>query len=153
VFDFVHFQLAEDANSISTFNLLIVHVFSVRPDNILCDGENQRLRLTNFGNAVDLDPPRVGLDNDSLEIKAPGSIANTLAADIFSGAVIVCQLLFDVSDEVLNQQLKDAGYNLDMWLQKKLAEDELSQLVLGYLRGVSFILRIIHISSLCDDSL
>ena len=61
----------------------IVNVL-VRPGNILCGGKNQRLRLTNFGNVVDLDPPRVGLNNDSLELDAVGSIANTLVADVFS---------------------------------------------------------------------
>ena len=97
----------------SKCNLLLVKL-----RNILCDGDNQRLRLTNFGNAVDLDPPRVGLDNDSIEWEGPGSIANTLAADTFSAALIMCQLIFGVSDEVLNQQLKDkdVGYNLDKWL-------------------------------------
>ena len=44
---------------------------------IFCDGENRRLRFTNFGNAVDIDPPRVELDNATLELDAPGSIANT----------------------------------------------------------------------------
>lgn len=93
----------------------------MRSENIVCDGENQCLRLTNFGNALDLDPPRIGLDNDSLKLDAPGSIANTLAADVFSVAVLVCQLLFEVSDVVLNQQLKSAGYDLDLWLQQALA--------------------------------
>jgi len=97
----------------------------VRPINILCDGENQRLRLTNFGNAVDLDPPRIGLDNDSLELDVPGSIANTLAADVFSVALILCQLMFGYSDNaVLNQQLKDVGYDLDLWLQKAHTAEE-----------------------------
>ncbi len=93
----------------------------MRPENILCDSENQRLRLTNFGNALDLDPPRVGLDNDSLELDAPGSIANTLAADVFSVAFIICRLLFDVPDAVLTQQLQGAGFDLDSWLQQTLA--------------------------------
>lgn len=97
----------------------------MRLENIICDSETQRLRLTNFGNAVDLDPPRVGLDNDSLELDAPGSIANTLAADVFSVALIICQLLFCVSDAVLIQQLKDVGYDLDAWLQKAIAADSL----------------------------
>ena len=61
----------------------IVNVL-VRPGNILCGGKNRRLRLTNFGNGVDLDPPRVGLNNDRLELDAVGSIANTLVADVFS---------------------------------------------------------------------
>lgn len=93
----------------------------MRAENILCDKKNQRLRLTNFGNALDLDPPRVGLDNDSLEFDAPGSIANTLAADVFSAAFIICRLLFDVPDGVLNQQLTSASFDLDLWLQQTLA--------------------------------
>jgi hypothetical protein len=92
----------------------------VCPANILCDSENQRLRLTNFGNALDLDPPRGGLDNDSLESDAPGSIANTLAADVFSVAFIICRLLFDVPDAVLTHQLQGAGFDLDLWLQQTL---------------------------------
>ncbi|KAL7553925.1 hypothetical protein ACHAWF_017282, partial [Thalassiosira exigua] len=95
----------------------------LRPENILCDGTNRRLRVSNFGNGLDLDPPRVGLDNDSLEIEAPGSIANTLAADVFSVALISCQLLFDLPHAVLNQELKDVGYDLDAWLQKALVAD------------------------------
>jgi hypothetical protein len=93
----------------------------VCPANILCDSENKRLRLTNFGNALDLDPPRVGLDNDSLELDSPGSIANTLAADVFSVAFIICRLLFDVPDAVLTQQLQGTGFDLDLWLQQTLA--------------------------------
>ena len=97
----------------------------MRPTNILCDSKNQRLQLTNFGNAVDLNPPRVGLDNnDSMEIEAPGSIANSLAADVFSVALIVCSLLFDISDvKALNKQLKNVGYDLDSWLQRALSSD------------------------------
>jgi hypothetical protein len=102
--------------------LIVNHIspfsFSVRPVNILCDSEHQRLRLTNFGNAVDLDPPRVGLDNDRLVVDTPVSIANTLAADVFSVALIVCQLLFDVPEKALNRQLKGVGYDLDLWLQQ-----------------------------------
>lgn len=94
---------------------------TVRPGNILCDSENKRLRLANFGNALDLDPPRVGLENDSLELDAPGSIANTLAADVYSVAFIICRLLFDVPDAVLNQQLTGAGFDLDLWFQQTLA--------------------------------
>ncbi len=110
----------------------------VRPGNILCDSENQRLRLTNFGNALDLDPPRVGLDNDSLKFDAPGSIANTLAADVFSVAFIICQLLFDLPDGVLNEQLTSAGFDLDLWLRQTqtAAGSNLMRLIdaLDYLR-------------------
>ncbi|KAL3816442.1 hypothetical protein ACHAXA_000092 [Cyclostephanos tholiformis] len=98
----------------------------------------ERLRLTNFGNALDLDPPRVGLDNDSLKFDAPGSIANTLAADVFSVAFIICQLLFDVPDGVLNEQLTSAGFDLDLWLRQTqtAAGSNLMRLIdaLDYLR-------------------
>ena len=51
----------------------------VRPGNILCDGENRRLWFANFGNAVDIDPPRLELDSATLELDTPGSIVtNTL---------------------------------------------------------------------------
>lgn len=95
---------------------------SVRPENILCDSEKQRLRLTNFGNAVDLDPPRVGLDNDNLKVEAPVSIANSLAADVYMVVLIILQLLFNVPDIKLNQELKGVGYDLDRWLQNKLTD-------------------------------
>ena len=61
----------------------IVNVL-VKPGNILCGDKNRRLWLPNFGNAVDLDLPRVGLDNNSLELDVVGSIVNTLVADVFS---------------------------------------------------------------------
>jgi len=73
----------------------------VNPSNIICDENNGRLRIINFGDAVDLDPKetvRVGLDNDTLESNAPGAIANSLAADIFSVALLVCELLFDFDE-------------------------------------------------------
>ena len=98
-------------------------LYPVQSTNILCDGLNQRLRLANFGNAVDLDPPRVGLDNDSLELDTPGSVADTLAADVFSVALIVCQLLFDAPDVEFHRPLKDAVYDLDLWLKRAVVDD------------------------------
>ena len=112
----------------STRNLIQVLRFcvSVSVDNILCDGNNRRLRLLNFGNALDLDPPRVGLDNEDLTMGAPGSIASSLAADVFSVSVIVLQLLFDVSDDSIKEKLKDAGYELDTWLKKAVKDNIIS---------------------------
>ena len=114
----------------SSVSLILTSFFfrhaKVRAVNILCDSEHHRLRLTNFGNAVDLDPPRVGLDNDRLVVDIPVSIANTLAADVFSVAVIICHLLFNISEKTLSRQLKGAGYDLDLWLQQALAEDSKS---------------------------
>ena len=118
VLDIICRSLLEDLVFLSSCN--IVHR-DLRSENIVCDGKNQCLRLTNFGNALDLDPPRIGLDNDKLQSDAPGSIANTLAADVFSVALIICRLLFNVPDVVLNQQLKSASYDLDLWLQQALA--------------------------------
>ena len=110
------FVLATNSNTYAIY--FFMYHLSVRSCNILCDSSNKRLRLTNFGNAVDLDPPRVGLDNERIELDAPGSIANTLAADVYSVALLVMSLLFDMTDTVLNQQLKGVGYDLDSWLQK-----------------------------------
>lgn len=114
VLDTIFGSLLENLLFLSACN--IVHR-DLRPDNILCDSENQRLRLINFGNAVDLDPPRVGLDNDNIEMDSPGSIANTLATDVYSVALIVLQLMFDVSYDELKQQVKVVGYDLDLWLR------------------------------------
>ena len=118
VLDIICRSLLEDLVFLSSCN--IVHR-DLRSENIVCDGENQCLRLTNFGNALDLDPPRIGLDNVNLKSDAPGSIANTLAADVFSVALIICRLLFNVPGVALNQQLKSASYDLDLWLQQALA--------------------------------
>ena len=101
--------------------------FAVNPSSIICDEDNGRLRIINFGDAVDLDPKetvRVGLDNDTLESNAPGSIANSLAADVFSVALVVCELLFDFDEITVTAQIKEVGYDLDAWLQRTLAADE-----------------------------
>ena len=106
----------------------------VRPEIIIFDGTNQRLLITNFGNAVDLDPPRLGLDNDSIELNVPGSITNTPAADVFSAAVILCQLLFGISSmQLMQQQLKSVNYDLDLWLQKAKETESFPSDALGYL--------------------
>ena len=122
VLDVVFRSLLEDLVFLSSCN--IVHR-DLQLKNLLCDGNNQRVMITNFGNAVDLDPPRVGLDNDSLELEIPGSIANSFAADSFSVAVIICQLLFNSpSHQQVQQQLKNGGYDLDVYLEQKLKSKE-----------------------------
>lgn len=112
-------SLLEDLFFLSSCN--VVHR-DLSVENVLCDGKNRRLRLLNFGNALDLDPPRVGLDNDDLTTHGPGSIASSLAADVFSVSVIVFQILFGVSGDAMKEQLKDAGYELDAWLKKAVKD-------------------------------
>ena len=67
---------------------------------------------------------RVGLDNDSLKSNTPGSIANSLAADVFSVALVVCELLFDFDEVTFTAQIKEVGYDLDTWLQRTLVAEE-----------------------------
>ena len=57
----------------------------------------------------------------------PVSIANTLAADVFSVALIIFHLLFDVPEIALNRQLKGVGYDLDLWLQKAQAVESTAE--------------------------
>jgi hypothetical protein len=67
---------------------------------------------------------RVGLDNDTLESNAPGAIANSLAADVFAVALVVCELLFDFDEVTFTAQIKEVGYDLDAWLRRTLAAEE-----------------------------
>jgi serine/threonine protein kinase len=50
---------------------------------------------------------------------------NPTSFDVFSAALIMCQLLFNLLDERTDagfcQQLKDVEYNLDSWLEIELA--------------------------------
>jgi len=79
--------------------------------------------------------PRLGLENDSLELYHPGSIANTLAADVFSVALIQIQLLFGISTiQQVQQQMKGVSYDLDLWLQKMLESESCPSETLDYLR-------------------
>ena len=66
----------------------------------------------------------MGLDNDTLESNAPGAIANSLAADVFSVALVVSQLLFDFDEVTFTAQIKEVGYDLDAWLQRTLSTEE-----------------------------
>ena len=49
---------------------------------------------------------------------------NPLAFDVFSAAVIICKLLFNLLDEQVDggftQQLQEANYDLDKWLENSL---------------------------------
>jgi serine/threonine protein kinase len=55
--------------------------------------------------------------------------ANPLSFDVFSAAVIMCQLLFNTLDERSNtefaQQLREVDYDLDAWLENSLGNDEM----------------------------
>ena len=139
-------------------------MFVVKPGNLLCDSENNRLLLIDFGSAADLDPSsssptpkqqnnnnaaanifanavaglqqqqkrRVGLDEGIAPISpiysAPETFIkldeNPLMFDVFSAALVICQLLFNLLDERTDagftQQLKEADYNLDTWLENSI---------------------------------
>ena len=120
----------------------------MKPGNLLCDAKNQRLRLIDFGSAADIDPSpasalsasnifsggkvRVGLDEGIVALSpvyaAPETFVkaeyNPTSFDVFSAALIVCQLLFNLLDERTDagfcQQLKEVDYNLDSWLENQL---------------------------------
>ncbi|KAL9179026.1 hypothetical protein ACHAXT_000068 [Thalassiosira profunda] len=118
VLDVVVRSLLENLVFLSSCN--IVHR-DLRPSNLLCDPAHRRLRIANFGHAVDLDPPRVGLDNDK-QFDAPASIANAPAADVFAAAMVACRLMFGMDEGAAGtSQLRGAGYDLDGWLRTALA--------------------------------
>jgi serine/threonine protein kinase len=110
----------------------------------------QSLILIDFGSAADMDPVsgsgnqvlaamglgnggRVGLDTSTVAISpiyaAPEVFVKwdrePLTFDVFSAALIYCQLLFnlldDRTDAAFRQQLEDAKYDLDAWLARELA--------------------------------
>lgn len=120
----IFFCVATLSIALHVLNFLLCN--PVKLHNLLCDSENQRIQLINFGDAVDLDPKdekRIGLDNPSSDPDAPGALANTLLFDAYSTAVVVCQLLFnlmDTSSVSFQRQLKDVGYDLDGYLRKQL---------------------------------
>lgn len=120
---------------------------SVKPGNLVCDPQNQRIRLIDFGSAADLDPTaaplsatnifsggkvRIGLDERIVALSpvyaAPETFvkidSNPTSFDVFSSALILCQLIFNLLDERTDagfyQQLKDVEYNLDSWLEIQL---------------------------------
>lgn len=119
----------------------------MKPGNLLCDPQNQRLRFIDLGSAADLDPSqtnlsasnilsggkvRIGLDEGIVALSpvyaAPETFIkvedNPTHFDVFSAALIICQLLFNLLDErtdaAFYQQLKDVEYNLDSWLENQL---------------------------------
>lgn len=117
----------------------------VKPANLLCDPNTQSLVLIDFGSAADMDPAkeqslfsaftgprRVGLDDrvavspvyaaPEIFVKWDGS---PLAFDVFSAALVFCQLLFDLTDDrsdaAFHRRLKDADYDLESWLSRELS--------------------------------
>ncbi|KAL7547760.1 hypothetical protein ACHAWF_011038 [Thalassiosira exigua] len=130
-------------------NLKVIHACNIvhrdlKPGNLLCDASSKRLRLIDFGSAADLDPSpaggnpfsgetrRVGYDEGSAPVSpvysAPETLVrldeNPLSFDVFSAGLVMSQLVFNLLDERADagflQQLKEANYDLDEWLEKEL---------------------------------
>ena len=116
----------------------IVHR-DVKPGNLII--AQHKLHLIDFGSAAAMDPQRhglwgetrVGLENDKLVACSPVYSAPELFIrhdrapyqfDVFSAALIICQLLFNYLDERtdagFHQQLEDAEWDLDLWLSREL---------------------------------
>ncbi|CAB9503498.1 linked kinase-associated serine/threonine phosphatase 2C [Seminavis robusta] len=114
----------------------------VKPGNLLI--ANEKVYLIDFGSAADLEKSRgsgmfaanryVGLEDDSVVAISPIYAAPELFVDrinkpenfdVFSAALIYCQLLFNFLDERtdagFHQQLASTEWNLDLWLQQELA--------------------------------
>jgi serine/threonine protein phosphatase PrpC/serine/threonine protein kinase len=110
----------------------------LKPANILIQ-PNQRLTLIDFGSAADLDTAgllqkKIGLDKDRVavspiytapEIFCDASLPRAaMTFDVFSTALLFCQLLFQLTDERtdagFHQQLESVGWNLDAWLANEL---------------------------------
>lgn len=146
--DHIFLSLLNVLDQIHSFN--IVHR-DIKPSNLLCDPNTQNLILIDFGSAGDLDPiesktqtwwlggknSQVGLEDDSIVAISPMYCApelfiqahkSPLNYDVYSAALIFCQLLFNLLEErqdaSFHQQLssKEEGINhdLDVWLQMEL---------------------------------
>ena len=117
----------------------IVHR-DIKPSNVLVD--NNGIKLIDFGSAADLSTAgplkkNVGLSNDRVAISpiysAPEVFIDAskrneaLNFDVFSAALMYCQLLFQYLDERTDagfrQQLETAGWSLNSWLATELAGD------------------------------
>jgi serine/threonine protein phosphatase PrpC/serine/threonine protein kinase len=119
----------------------IVHR-DLKPANLLVSGKEHCMVVIDFGSAADMEPisqmfpfgkRRIGLEDDSVAISpiyaAPELYVKPdrapFAFDVYSLAMIFCQLLFNYldirTDAAFLQQLKDVHYNLDSWLSRELS--------------------------------
>ena len=111
----------------------------LKPGNLLI---SKNVYLIDFGSAADLDPSpggifkktRVGIEEENRVAISPIYTAPELFIDIrnnpqnfdvFSAALIYCQLLFNFLDERtdagFHQQLASCKWDLDIWLEQELA--------------------------------
>lgn len=113
----------------------IVHR-DIKPENILVGGE-QDFVLIDFGSAADIDDMRRNALNTMFQNQvttlspiyaAPEEFVewdkNPKAFDVFSTALVFCQLLFnlldDRTDAGFRQQVEEAEFDLDLWLEREL---------------------------------
>lgn len=114
----------------------IVHR-DIKPDNILVGGSGLDFVLIDFGSAGDVDEMRKNALSSIFEnqivtlspIYAAPEIyvewdKNPKSFDVFSTGLVFCQLLFnlldDRTDAGFRQQLEQADFDLDLWLEREL---------------------------------
>jgi len=115
--------------------LNVVHR-DIKPDNLLIDGERKDFVVIDFGSAQDVDVLKTMI----FQINGEASVALSpiyaapecfidwdkapLNFDVFSVGLVFCQLLFnlldDVTDAGFRQQLEDANFDLDIWMEREL---------------------------------